>query len=168
MPPPRAHVKFRGEKMNCGHSDVLGKIDLKRRETTACARGAGGRGERQLWRECRPVASTIYPWWLGRHSRHTSAQSESTSATRAGGDVRSKQPKHDPGTKRMSGKKLSLRLIFRTLLPILPSICVSEVPLDARRAGRCSRSHLNGSEMAAFGSSRKCRSEVGSNRTALL
>ena len=28
--------------MNCGHSDVLGKIDLKRRETTACARGAGG------------------------------------------------------------------------------------------------------------------------------
>ena len=52
MPPPRAHVKFRGEKMNCGHSDVLGKIDLKRRETTACARGAGGRGERRMVHRC--------------------------------------------------------------------------------------------------------------------
>ena len=167
MPPPRAHVKFRGEKMNCGHSDVLGKIDLKRRQTAA---RAGCWGARRA-SKCAPSVTeyvAVMWWMIPLPLVHHLCLSSSTNTVAVGGDVRSKQPKHDPGTKRMSGKKLSLRLIFRTLLPILPSICVSEVPLDARRAGCCSRSHLNGSEMAAFGSSRKCRSEVGSNRTALL
>ena len=139
-------------------------IEFRRRRV----RGAGGRGERRNVHRCRRKSAHYYYLPSRRHRCTFYYHPCSLSATRAGGDVRSKQPKHDPGTKRMSGKKLSLRLIFRTLLPILPSICVSEVPLDARRAGCCSRSHLNGSEMAAFGSSRECRSEVGSNRTALL
>ena len=44
--------------MNCGHSDVLGKIDLKRRETTACARGAGGAESVEMCTKCNGICGS--------------------------------------------------------------------------------------------------------------